>query len=395
LDSDSPWKSVPFRNILIFLAAVFFVFAAIGFVSDSIDGGRENTLHYVLSVLLSGLFAVAYAAAGITLKRKFWIPFIPLFLLHIGGMTLLAKWLPDKPKAVQYDAAATAWLNKRLTFDGMAVIVCISLGYAGFVTVSVSEGRRYGRLQGEKALLDSEMAAAREIQRLMVPEELPATPGYQLECVYRPAAQVGGDFFQVIPLKSGHTLVIVGDVSGKGLTSAMIVSMLVGMLCTVTGFTEDPAEILGELNRRLCGRTHGGFVTCEAIRLEADGRVTLANAGHLPPYRNGMEVSFAGSLPLGLSTDVVYEQSAFVMQDGDRLFLLTDGIVEAQNQAGELLGFPRVESMLREGATAHALAEAAQELGQADDITAIRIERASGTVAGVGRSAAGAYPVAS
>jgi serine phosphatase RsbU (regulator of sigma subunit) len=205
---------------------------------------------------------------------------------------------------------------------------------------------------------------------------------------------VGGDFFQVIPLKSGHTLVIVGDVSGKGLTSAMIVSMLVGMLCTVTGFTEEPAEILGELNRRLCGRTHGGFVTCATMRLEADGRMTLANAGHLPPYLNGMEIPYAGSLPLGVSSDSAYEQSSFVLGGGDRLFLLTDGIVEAQNQEGELLGFPRVESMLREGATAHALAETAQKLGQADDITVLCIERVTG-VASRERLAAEALPAAS
>jgi serine phosphatase RsbU (regulator of sigma subunit) len=189
--------------------------------------------------------------------------------------------------------------------------------------------------------------------------------------------------------------VIVGDVSGKGLTSAMIVSMLVGMLCTITGFTEEPAEILGELNRRLCGRTHGGFVTCATMRLEADGRVTLANAGHLPPYLNGAEIAVAGSLPLGVSTDASYEQSAFVLRGGDRLFLLTDGIVEAQNQAGELLGFARVETMLREGATAHALAEAAQAVGQADDMTALCIERLAEERVGGERLAADVLPAAS
>lgn len=375
MDRESPWRDFPRKNILIFLAAVFFVFASFGFVGDSIDAGRENTLRFGLSVTLSGLFATAYAAAGITLRRKFWIPFIPLFIAHMGAMGLLARWLPDASQPAHYDEGATVRMRERLSFDGMAVIVCVSLGYTGFLTVSISEGRRYGRLQGEKALLEGEMTAAHEIQRVMVPEDLPVTPGYKVESVYRPAAQVGGDFFQVLPLKSGHSLVIVGDVSGKGLSAAMIVSMLVGMVRTITAFTEEPAEILVELNRRLCGRTHGGFATCAAVRLESDGRLTIANAGHLPPYLNGVAAGGAGSLPLGLVESAVYEQADLTLGRGDRLLLLTDGIVEAQDTERRLLGFARVEALMRQGVTARELADTAQSHGQADDITVLSIER--------------------
>jgi len=185
---------------------------------------------------------------------------------------------------------------------------------------------------------------------------------------------VGGDFFQVIPVKSGRTLVVLGDVSGKGLSAAMIVSMVVGMLRTITGFTEEPAEILGELNRRLFGRTHGGFATCLVARIERGGNLMIASAGHLAPYKNGVEVPVAGSWPLGVLESAAYEQSAVELNPGDRLFLLTDGIVEAQDKEGRLFGFSRVEWLLREGATAGALADAAQQHGQSDDITAICIE---------------------
>jgi serine phosphatase RsbU (regulator of sigma subunit) len=274
-------------------------------------------------------------------------------------------------------------------------MISVVLGYVGFLMVSIREGRRHIRVQKEKASLEGEMTAAREIQRVMVPEALPSTPGFALECVYRPAEQVGGDFFQVIPLQSGCSLVIIGDVSGKGLSAAMIVSMMVGMLGTITAFTEEPAAILGELNRRLCARAHGGFVTCAVVRLDPDGPVTLANAGHLPPYLNGKEVPLPGSLPLGVSSFSEYGQTAFTLGAGDRLFLLTDGIAEAQNQAKELLGFPRVESILRRGATAHALADAAQQHGQADDITAICIERGARPGASAEESATAAFPAAS
>jgi serine phosphatase RsbU (regulator of sigma subunit) len=155
--------------------------------------------------------------------------------------------------------------------------------------------------------VDTELAAAREIQRLMVPEELPRTPGYDLESIYRPAAQVGGDFFQVIPLGGGQTLVVVGDVSGKGLSAAMIVSMLIGMLHTISRIGQDPAQILAELNNRLFERKHGGFVTCLAVRLDPAGRVVLANAGHLPPWLNDSEIAFAGSLPLSIVASAAAE----------------------------------------------------------------------------------------
>jgi serine phosphatase RsbU (regulator of sigma subunit) len=219
------------------------------------------------------------------------------------------------------------------------------------------------------------MAAAREVQRVMVPEDLPQIDGYAIECVYRPAAEVGGDFFQVIPLKSLSTLVVIGDVSGKGLRAAMIVSMIVGTLRTVSGYTEEPAEILGELNRRLCGHMQEGFATCLAFRLEQNGRSTLANAGHLPPYVNGIEVQSLGSLPLGLAESAAYEQSSLEMAVGDVIVLLTDGIAEACNEQRELLGFARVASMLRARATAKNVAETAQQYGQTDDITVLRVTR--------------------
>jgi hypothetical protein len=381
---EIPWRSAPRRAVVTFLLAVFFVFAAVGFVSDSIDMGRQPYLRFAIAVLLNGLFAVGYASSGFILRRRAWMAFVPLFLVQMGIMNLLYHAIHNVPQPAQYNVEQTNRLEQRLGFDGSAVIVCVMLGYAGFVSVSISEGRRYARLQSEKASLDSEMSAAQEIQRLMVPEDLPPTPGYRLESVYHPAAQVGGDFFQVIPLKSGRTLVVLGDVSGKGLSAAMIVSMVVGMLRTIAGFTEEPAEILGELNRRLCGRTQGGFATCLVALLEAGGNLVIASAGHLAPYVNGEEVPVAGSLPLGVTENVAYQQTAVELHPGDRLFLLTDGIAEAQDEEGRLFGFPRVEWLLREGATAVALAEAAQQHGQTDDITAICIEtQAIGVPAGL------------
>jgi len=211
----------------------------------------------------------------------------------------------------------------------------------------------------------------------MVPEELPSAPGYAIESIYRPAAQVGGDFFQVLPLHGGQTLVAVGDVSGKGLSAAMIVSMLIGMLRTVGSIAQDPARILSELNARLFEHRHSGFVTCLVVRLDPSGQVAFANSGHLPPWLNGAEVAFSGSLPLGLLPSVHPEQGALEMHAGDRLTLLTDGVVEARDRQGLLFGFERTGSLLRDGASPLAIADAAIHHGQDDDLTVISIVRKS------------------
>jgi hypothetical protein len=375
MDTPSPWHSTPRLSRLIFLLAVFCVFASFGFVGDSTDMGAQPPLRFAISVLLSGLFSASYAAAGVILRGKFWKAFIPLFLGQFLANMLLHNVYPDLPRSTEYSAQTAAHLHDRLVFDGWAIIVSVSLGYVGFVYAFISEGRRYLRSQTEKATLEGEMAAAREMQRVMVPDDLPAIPGYLLESVYRPAAEVGGDFFQVIPLQSGRTLVVIGDVSGKGLRAAMVVSMIVGMLRTVSSFTEEPEEILVELNRRLYGRTHGGFATCLAVRFEERGKMVMANAGHLPPYLNGAELEFAGSMPLGLDETADYEQTSLQMHSGDVAVLLTDGVAEAQNDQRKLLGFPRVAIMLSEGATAKHVADAAQQHGQNDDLTVITIAR--------------------
>jgi hypothetical protein len=374
-DQNNRWRKAPRSTTVVFLLGVFFIFASFGFVSDLTDMGSERPLRFAIYVILSGLFPVVYAYAGVTLRGKFWKALIPVFVLHFASFGLLGRYLPENPRPKALNAAATIDLQNRLVFDGISIIIAVCLGYTGLIFVSIREGRRYGKTEMEKAVLEGEMTAAREVQRVMVPEDLPQIAGYSIESVYRPAAEVGGDFFQVVPLKSGRALVVIGDVSGKGLRAAMIVSMIVGILSTVSGYTEEPAEILDELNRRLCGRVYEGFVTCLVLRLDDEGRIAIANAGHLPPFVHGAELRVQESLPLGLSLNQAYEETAVQLNRGEALVLLTDGVVEARNPQGELLGFGEVETMLRAGATAREVAEVAERQGQNDDITVLQVAR--------------------
>jgi hypothetical protein len=377
MNRPNPWRSFPLRTRIIFLLAVFFIFAGVALVSDVMAMGRTPEPRFAAGVLINGLFAMSYAASGIILRKKFWMALVPLLIVQFTLNGWMAHRFPDVPLPVPLSAATTAQVHERITWVGIGIIACVTLGYTGLVYVSISESKRYYRTETAKATLESEMAAAREVQRVMVPEDLPPVPGYTIDTVYRPAAEVGGDFFQLIPLKSGRSLAVIGDVSGKGLPAAMIVSMIVGMLRTVSGFTEEPAEILAELNRRLCGRVHDGFATCLAMRLNAGGTLALASAGHPSPYLNGREIPLAGSMPLGLSETESYAQTNVDMKDGDLVVLLTDGIPEARNGQGAIFGFPRVESLLREGASVKTVAEAAQQYGQNDDLTVISVARAA------------------
>jgi hypothetical protein len=373
--SQPIWRTTPPRLIAIFLLAVFFLFASFGFVYDGTGMGRQSVLHFVLSVVLTGLFAMSFLVAGLYFRRRWWIGVLPLLVLQNVCMNLLGRWLPDAPPLTQLDSIQLRSFHHRLVFDGVAVTISVVLGYMRFIIVSVAEARRRIRIESEKAAIETELAAAREIQRIMVPEELPPAPGYAIESIYRPAAQVGGDFFQVIPLGDSQTLVVIGDVSGKGLSAAMIVSMLIGMLRTISAISRDPSRILAELNNMLLEHKHSGFVTCLAARLDLSGHVTVANAGHLAPWLNGHEIAFTGSLPLSVVASAAPEQVVLEMRSGDRLTFLTDGVVEARDPQGVLFGFDRTQSSLRQDASPLALAEAAIHHGQDDDLTVISILR--------------------
>lgn len=232
---------------------------------------------------------------------------------------------------------------------------------------------RSTRISRQQALLEGEVAAAKEVQEVLLPEQIEAVPGFTVDSAYQPAQQVGGDFFQILPADKGGMLVVVGDVAGKGLPAAMLVSVLVGAIRGVAEYTCDPAELLSNLNDRLVGRGGGGFSTALVGLIRADGRVSIANAGHLSPYLDGREVELYGALPLGVETDAHYETSQFYLAPGSRLTFYSDGVVEAQNQKGELFGFERGRELSTQPAAA--IVEAAKKFGQADDITVVAITR--------------------
>ena len=228
------------------------------------------------------------------------------------------------------------------------------------------------RHQRETAL---DVKQAQEVQQVLIPAELPHVPGLMIESEYRPAREVGGDFFQIIPhANDGSVLIVVGDVTGKGLQAGMMVALIVGAIRTAADTSSYPLSVLQTLNKRLCGRGHA-HATCLALHIAADGAVTLANAGHLPPYLNGKELPMEGALPLGIIDGAEFSLLQFQLAPDDTLMLMSDGVAEAQDEDGHLFGFERILAMLQKPITAAEVATAAQNFGQEDDISVLRIVR--------------------
>jgi len=228
---------------------------------------------------------------------------------------------------------------------------------------------RFLRIHRDQERVTSELAAARSVQELMIPHEKLATPGFEVDSIYSPANEVGGDFFHIQSTGDGGLLVVIGDVAGKGLKAAMNVSMLMGALRRTP--EHSPAKILESLNRVLTGSE--SFTTCQAAWFGANGELAIANAGHLPPYLNSQEIALPGALPLGVLPDMKYEEVRLYLHPGDRILLMSDGVVEARRPSGEIFGFDRVHNLSNQ--TAFYVAEAAKDFGQEDDITVLTVRR--------------------
>jgi hypothetical protein len=248
----------------------------------------------------------------------------------------------------------------------------VTLTSLGTVTLAIFV-RDLIRDRAEKQRLAAELAASRAVQQVLIPEQVPEIAGFAIRSVYEPYGEVGGDFFQILPLADGGVLIAIGDVSGKGMQAAMLVSLLVGTLHALVETTTSPALLLAGLNRCTQGRSRGGFTTCLILRVSADGAATFANAGHIAPYRTGVELECENGLPLGLVAGTIYAEANFTLASGDQLSLMTDGVVEARNEGGELFGFERTATLSSN--TAEAIAQAAQAFGQDDDITVLTVAR--------------------
>ena len=349
---------------LVWIAAVIWWLAQMGmvppFLGTLVPLGWFGGLHRISTAarLALGLLFTVMAVLGLSRQtRDSWltVPAGLLFSISLFSQELLAMHV------------RVGWTTAGIRFN---------LRQAATVALSAVLGllilRRFQRSQQRKQQLEADLHQAQQVQRVLLPQEIPAVPGFRIECEYRPAQEVGGDFFQVLETREGGVLVVIGDVSGKGVRAAMLVALIVGTLRTAAEQIEEPDLLLQRLNRRLVGRLEGGLVTCLCARLRRDGSLTVANAGHLAPWLDGQEIEVPHALPLGIEEGVSYTATHRHIAANSTLTFVSDGVVEAQNAHKELFGFERARALSTRPAAQ--IAEAARQFGQEDDITVITVQ---------------------
>jgi serine phosphatase RsbU (regulator of sigma subunit) len=203
----------------------------------------------------------------------------------------------------------------------------------------------------ERARMEQEMQTARYIQRSLLPKEVLALPGWQLEPFYQPAREVGGDFYDVLPLSEGRLGLVIGDVSGKGVPAALVMSSTCTMLRVAAQEHSAPGEVLARVNDLLHNTIPTSmFVTCFYGILDPhSGCLRYANAGHDWPYRRskgGIAELKATGMPLGMLPGTRYDEHEETIEPGDSVLLYSDGLVEAHNPAHAMFGQPQLKELL-------------------------------------------------
>jgi hypothetical protein len=360
------------RSVVYYVSMLLLLLPAIGSLGNLFPTSQQFGL--LMNWARVGLYACQIIFLWNAAKKRnvdAWVLLVPYTaMLCIGVLPLLIA----NPflAATTWSLAVSRFLQAPTSLPFQLGAFSITGAFEMYAVLAVLV-IRYARSRKDEERMEAELEAARTVQRILIPEEIPAIAGFAVRTVYKPASQVGGDFFQIIRLDSGGVLIVIGDVSGKGMPAAMTVSLLVGTFRTLAHYSQEPSEILSAMNQRMLARSKDGFTTCLVLRIDPDGRLTIANAGHLSPFLAGKELVIENSLPIGLAADTRYSESIHSLAVDSQLTLVTDGVVEARNQAGELFGFERAAAITKN--SAESIAQAAQEFGQEDDITVLTVTR--------------------
>jgi serine phosphatase RsbU (regulator of sigma subunit)/predicted ester cyclase len=253
--------------------------------------------------------------------------------------------------------------------------------------------QRLEQEERERERIEQELRVARRIQQASLPKEVPELEGWEISPYYRPAREVGGDFYDFHLLSEGRLGVVVGDATGKGVPAALVMATTCGMLQAVSQAlgSSSPGEVLERVNETLFARIPPSmFVTCfYAILNPESGHLIYANAGHDLPYvRRGSacEEIRARGMPLGLMPGMSYEEKETILEAGEAALFYSDGLVEAHDPKGEMFGFPRLRALVAEHGEERSLGDFLLEqlysfVGegweQEDDITLLSLQRSA------------------
>ncbi|MGA2736818.1 MAG: SpoIIE family protein phosphatase [Bryobacteraceae bacterium] len=243
----------------------------------------------------------------------------------------------------------------------------------------------------ERARSEQELALAQETQESLLPRCLPQFENYRIHAYSNPTRYVGGDFYDFLPLSAGQWTGILADVSGKGISAALLSSMVLGALSSEFRAGTPPQQVLNRINLLLCEKSLPfQFVTLFLFLLDAQGVGQFISAGHTPAYlfhaaTGRIEKLFSEHHFLGMFDFASYESRAFHLAPGDILVVYSDGLTDAQNQREQMFGERRLLEIVRQEAPSGsqalrarfllAIEEFTQGMPQTDDITFVIVEK--------------------
>lgn len=332
------WKIVSGKSRVIFYAGVFSLFSCLGFISLLMQTSQLRPLHVLLTILVSGGFAVAYAVAAI--KRKY-IYMVPIGVAQFGAFFLLA-WVSRDAKSLVDPHSA---MQAQLALLGIGATFTLMIGYVLFLAFFSREGNRYFRVQTEVEL-------AGEIHRALVPLIHKTIGKFEIYGASLPSGQVGGDLVDLA--EDGDTwMAYVADVSGHGVPSGVLMAMFKTAV-RVRGVADPSSSVLLEkINGALLPLTMPNmFVTAALLQCHHGDQLSASLAGHPPMLhyckrsRTVSEVP-SQSLPLGIIPAVSFAADPVAHGPGDIFLLLTDGLTEVFDAKGNELGMEPIKSALR------------------------------------------------
>jgi phosphoserine phosphatase RsbU/P len=242
----------------------------------------------------------------------------------------------------------------------------------------------------ERKRIDQELSVAKETQRTLLPQSLPHFEPFGIRAFCRATGQLGGDFYDFLPVKDGHLTGVLADVSGKGIPAALLSSLTLGALNMEFRSSPRPDLVLNGVNKMLCEKTpENKFVTLFLFQLDALGKGRFISAGHNSAYlfrsaTGEIEELPSGGLPLGMFSSAVYDAIPLELSRGDILVVYSDGLTDAENGAGDVFGEDKLRALIRSSAGEGAQAVESRLLSelhqftrganQTDDITFLIIE---------------------
>ena len=279
--------------------------------------------------------------------------------------------------------------EQKYSFDDKVLLSRLAMQVAPTVRVSQLVAEQQAEAI-ERERLDQELLVASRIQTGLLPKQLPQFDGWHVSAFYKPAREVGGDFYEFEYFEDGRLGIYVGDVTDKGIPAALVMATTRTLLKAAAGEVESPGKVLERVNDLLeADIPDSMFVTCfYAILDPSSGRLVYANAGHNLPYRmtnqEVMEIKAAG-MPLGLMPGMKYDVHEMIIEPGDDMIFFSDGLVEAHNAAREMFGTRRLKNLFadfsgKEGNLIDHLMQALQDftgedLDAEDDITIVGVKR--------------------